>query len=280
VPDHGSLGYVPQTPRCYRAAQKTEGEYTMNGPITGRIRPGEGPLTSQLFGGCPDPRPAIVPMPQGFDSGGGLGSGTAETSLGFSADQIRNVIAQIGEGPLPEEARQLLSQLTDLDERLQAYIGEMRKRKSIDLRAELKQVRADGRAALEEFRAKRNALGAARSAFNAFTDRYNRALSALQQVENETPDPNEWPTDEELERHAERLEKARAKIAGAEEERAELIRALELATAESLVVRRKLDLLRAKRDALQTQLAGKRPKGPFGLVGLASEAEGIVHRIL
>lgn len=266
----------------------------MSGPVTGRFGLGYRPLTSRINpwedSSAGAGTPTIFDPP---DTGGvrdtlhpaplqvGEGTRVREEAAGLAEVEVQRVIDQITEEqPVTEEAKQLVLELDAIRQRTRSFVSASRHRVRLALKAELVQVRAEGRAALDAVTVAKKENAAAQSAYSAHVDRYNQVRKALEQVRSEAPDPEQWPTDEEIAGHRARLARAEAALERAEDRRSELIHDMEVAQGRVAIAQRTLDEVRSRRDAVAARLAGRRPRGPYGLLGPSEEMEGLSGKML
>lgn len=256
-----------------------------SGPITGRMGLGEGPLTSRLFKETPplgngfvqrEENRATALLPDAkvpFDSGwarptsGVAGEAApAATQLGLPTGATRLVAQQLADAPESEERNQLCIEWHELNLRVSKFLTEAREQRIAGLRNELDHVLLQGRAALETWRQCQVDVRTAQGRLNAQLEGVGKARVEFLTAEGERPRPEEWPTEAELVKYHERLDRALEKANRAEKHQLELQRTVDEAEAHARTARANLDAMAERRDQLQAKIEGRSYKGPFGLV--------------
>lgn len=251
---------------------------TYNGPMTGRILPGDRPLIDRVthadYGGGFTPQEPAVPFDSGWrapepastSSLFGNGKGAAPLQMGLAADAEGHVARQLAATPESSERNLLSAEWAEVNRRVREFLVAAREQRVADLRARLEDVLAQGRVALDRWKQCDTEERDAQSRINAHLDPLSKARLALRQVEAERPNADEWPTAEELKRYADRLSRAQEKANRAERHHLKLAEDVARAKARAQSAQASLQALRDQRDDLQAKIDGRPSRGPFGLI--------------
>ncbi|HEY3706039.1 MAG TPA: hypothetical protein VGL22_13325 [Terracidiphilus sp.] len=164
------------------------------------------------------------------------------------------------------DARNLLAvEWAEVNRRVREFLTEARAQRLSELQANLQDVLAGGRAALDKWKDCDTEARTAQGRLNAYFDTLGRARVELMQVEGERPDREQWPTAEELAEYDQRLSRAQDRARRAERHHSDLTDVFARAEAAATNAARALEALREQRDQLQAQIDGKPYRGPFGL---------------
>ncbi len=168
----------------------------------------------------------------------------------------------------------LLLELDALEKRIHAYLRSKQEEQALDLRAELAEITAKGKAAVERVRQATEARNIAQGVYNSHLEEVVKSRKNLAAVKAAAPSDDDFATEEEVSEHAAKLSAAQARHDAVTAHSKRLNAAMQQAQAEAKQAERDLAAIKARRSELRDLLGGgsKRPSaiaglGPIGLQG-------------
>jgi chromosome segregation ATPase len=244
----------------------------------------EVPLTSRIggfgndqpsFGAASVPVLPVVAVDGATNSPLGVHrNSTARQSLPWEQEpslreRLRAAITQDDQSGAP-----LLFELDALEKKIHAYLRSKQQEQTLDLKAELAQIGAKGRAAVERARQTDEALNVARGTHSAWQEEVGKRQKALAAVRAARPSDDDFPSDEEVDAYQLQLATAQTRHDAAAAHSKRLWQAMQQAKAEARQAEQALAAIKARRNELEALLEGgnKRPSaiaglGPIGLQG-------------
>lgn len=168
----------------------------------------------------------------------------------------------------------LLLELDSLERKIQAFLRGKQAEKTLDLKAELAEVNARGKLAVEKAVAAAEAGNVARGAYNAYLEEAAKAQRELKRAKAEAPTEDDFADDFEIAEHAERLAMIQTGANRIMQESKRLHAVMKLAEAAAREAKRDVDAIRHRRDELRALLGGGKRRSPvasLGPIGLRSE---------